>query len=149
MTCLAISASGLRKAYGDHVVLDGVDLAVAEGSIYALLGPNGAGKTTIVAILSTLLSADGGALRVAGHDPVREPDCGPFRDRRHRPVLGRRQPADRAREPDPDGGPEPSRPRERRGGGRTSCWSNSTSSTRRAVPPPPTAAACGGGWTWR
>ena len=74
MTCHAISASGLRKAYGDHVVLDGVDLAVAEGSIYALLGPNGAGKTTIVAILSTLLSADGGALRVAGHDPAREPD---------------------------------------------------------------------------
>ena len=75
MTCLAISASGLRKAYGDHVVLDGVDLAVAEGSIYALLGPNGAGKTTIVAILSTLLSADGGALRVAGHDPVSDPDA--------------------------------------------------------------------------
>jgi ABC-2 type transport system ATP-binding protein len=74
MTCHAISASGLRKAYGDHVVLDGVDLAVAEGSIYALLGPNGAGKTTIVAILSTLLSADGGALRVAGYDPAREPD---------------------------------------------------------------------------
>ena len=75
MTCLAIDVSGLRKSYGDHVVLDGVDLAVAEGSIYALLGPNGAGKTTIVQILSTLISADGGALRVAGHDPVSEPDA--------------------------------------------------------------------------
>jgi ABC-2 type transport system ATP-binding protein len=71
----AISVSGLRKAYGDHVVLDGVDLAVAEGSIFALLGPNGAGKTTIVAILSTLIGADGGALRVAGHDLVRDPDA--------------------------------------------------------------------------
>ena len=75
MTCLAISATGLRKSFGDHVVLAGVDLAVAEGSIFALLGPNGAGKTTMVQILSTLISADGGALRVAGHDPVREPDA--------------------------------------------------------------------------
>ena len=75
MTCHAISARGLRKAYGDHVVLDGVDLAVAEGSIFALLGPNGAGKTTIVAILSTLIGADGGELSVAGHDPAHEPDA--------------------------------------------------------------------------
>ncbi len=75
MTCHAISARGLRKAYGDHVVLDGVDLAVAEGSIFALLGANGAGKTTIVAILSTLIGADGGELRVAGHDPALEPDA--------------------------------------------------------------------------
>ena len=74
MTC-AIAVTGLRKSYGDHVVLDGVDLAVAEGSIFALLGPNGAGKTTIVQILSTLIGADGGALRVAGHDPVTEPDA--------------------------------------------------------------------------
>jgi ABC-2 type transport system ATP-binding protein len=75
MTCLAIEVAGLRKSFGEHVVLDGVDLAVAEGSIYALLGPNGAGKTTIVQILSTLISGDGGALRVAGHDPVSEPDA--------------------------------------------------------------------------
>lgn len=71
----AISARGLRKAYGDHVVLDGVDLDVAEGTIFALLGPNGAGKTTIVQILSTLIGADGGELRVAGHDLAREPDA--------------------------------------------------------------------------
>ena len=71
----AIEATGLRKAYGEHVVLDGIDLTVAEGSIFALLGPNGAGKTTIVAILSTLIGADGGELRVAGHDPATEPEA--------------------------------------------------------------------------
>ena len=70
-----ISARGLRKSYGDKLVLDGVDLDVPEGSIFALLGPNGAGKTTIVQILSTLIRADGGDIRVAGHDPVREPDA--------------------------------------------------------------------------
>ena len=64
MTCpAAIEARGLLKSYDDHVVLDGVDLAVAEGSIFALLGPNGAGKTTIVHILSTLIRADAGEVR--------------------------------------------------------------------------------------
>ncbi len=71
----AITATGLRKSFGDQVVLDGVDLDVAEGTIFALLGPNGAGKTTIVKILSTLIAADAGALRVAGHDPARDPDA--------------------------------------------------------------------------
>ncbi|GLZ11791.1 daunorubicin resistance protein DrrA family ABC transporter ATP-binding protein [Actinomadura sp. NBRC 104425] len=71
----AISVSGLRKSYGDKVVLDGVDLTVAEGTIFSLLGPNGAGKTTIVKILSTLIPADAGELRVAGHDVVRSPDA--------------------------------------------------------------------------
>jgi ABC-2 type transport system ATP-binding protein len=56
----AVVTTGLRKAYGEHVVLDGVDLDVAEGTIFALLGPNGAGKTTIVQILSTLIGADAG-----------------------------------------------------------------------------------------
>ena len=56
-------------------MLDGVDLDVAEGTVFALLGPNGAGKTTIVQILSTLISADGGELRVAGHDLARDPDA--------------------------------------------------------------------------
>ncbi len=69
-----ITVTGLRKSYGDHLVLDGVDLAVAEGTIFALLGPNGAGKTTIVQILSTLIGADAGDLRVAGHDVARDPD---------------------------------------------------------------------------
>jgi ABC-2 type transport system ATP-binding protein len=67
--------TGLRKSFGDHVVLDGVDLDVAEGTIFALLGPNGAGKTTMVQILSTLLPADGGEIHVAGHDLARDPDA--------------------------------------------------------------------------
>jgi ABC-2 type transport system ATP-binding protein len=68
MTRLAIEITGLRKSYGRTVVLDGIDLTVAEGSIFALLGPNGAGKTTVVRILSTLTPAGGGRARVAGHD---------------------------------------------------------------------------------
>ena len=75
MSASAIAATGLRKSYGDHVVLDGIDLEVAEGTVFALLGPNGAGKTTIVQILSTLIRADGGEVRVAGHDLAREPDA--------------------------------------------------------------------------
>jgi ABC-2 type transport system ATP-binding protein len=69
-----IETRGLRKAFGDHVVLDSIDLDVAEGTIFALLGPNGAGKTTTVQILATLVRPDGGEVRVAGHDPSREPD---------------------------------------------------------------------------
>ncbi|WP_166027349.1 ATP-binding cassette domain-containing protein, partial [Streptomyces chilikensis] len=57
---VAVSAVGLRKSYGDRTVLDGVDLRIPAGSVFALLGPNGAGKTTTVKILSTLISADGG-----------------------------------------------------------------------------------------
>jgi ABC-2 type transport system ATP-binding protein len=71
----AIAATGLRKSFGDHVVLDGVDLDVAEGTTFALLGPNGAGKTTMVQILSTLIGADAGELSVAGHDLARDPDA--------------------------------------------------------------------------
>jgi ABC-2 type transport system ATP-binding protein len=67
--------TGLRKSFGDQLVLDGIDLDVAEGTIFALLGPNGAGKTTIVQILSTLIGADHGALSVAGHDVIRDPDA--------------------------------------------------------------------------
>jgi ABC-2 type transport system ATP-binding protein len=66
----AIEASGLRKAYGDKVVLDGVDLAVPAGTVFALLGPNGAGKTTAVKVLSTLVAPDAGQVRVGGHDVV-------------------------------------------------------------------------------
>ncbi|WP_211239314.1 ATP-binding cassette domain-containing protein [Actinokineospora inagensis] len=71
----AISVTGLRKSFGDHVVLDGLDLSVHSGTVFALLGANGAGKTTTVKILSTLLSADAGDARVAGHDLAREPDA--------------------------------------------------------------------------
>jgi ABC-2 type transport system ATP-binding protein len=71
----AIHATGLRKSFGDHVVLDGVDLDVARGTVFALLGPNGAGKTTMVQILSTLIGADVGTVRVAGHDIAADPDA--------------------------------------------------------------------------
>jgi ABC-2 type transport system ATP-binding protein len=71
----AIVTNGLRKSYGDKLVLDGIDLQVPEGTIYALLGPNGAGKTTMVQILSTLIGADSGEVRIAGHDPARDPDA--------------------------------------------------------------------------
>ncbi|OXS33518.1 ATP-binding cassette domain-containing protein [Streptomyces sp. XY006] len=75
MTDLAIAATGLRKSYGDKTVLDGVDLAVPEGTIFSLLGPNGAGKTTVVKILSTLTGADGGEIRVGGHDLATHPQA--------------------------------------------------------------------------
>jgi ABC-2 type transport system ATP-binding protein len=71
----AIAVTGLRKSYGDKVVLDDVGLTVAEGTVFALLGPNGAGKTTMVQILSTLVRADRGEIRVAGHELTREPDA--------------------------------------------------------------------------
>jgi ABC-2 type transport system ATP-binding protein len=70
----AISATGLRKSYGDKVVLDSIDLNVAPGTVFSLLGPNGAGKTTTVNILSTLVSPDAGAVTVAGHDLATDPD---------------------------------------------------------------------------
>ena len=70
----AIDVTGLRKSYGEKLVLDGIDLNVAEGTIFSLLGPNGAGKTTVVQILSTLLTADAGDIRVAGHDLRTEPE---------------------------------------------------------------------------
>ncbi|WP_217383270.1 ATP-binding cassette domain-containing protein [Streptomyces sp. NK08203] len=70
----AITTTGLRKAYGDKTVLDGIDLRIPAGSVFALLGPNGAGKTTTVNILSTLVPADGGHAEVAGHDVAAAPD---------------------------------------------------------------------------
>jgi ABC-2 type transport system ATP-binding protein len=70
----AIEVTGLRKSFGDKVVLDNIDLHVAEGTVFSLLGPNGAGKTTTVQILSTLIGSDGGEVRVAGHDLMRDPE---------------------------------------------------------------------------
>ncbi|MFB6561949.1 ATP-binding cassette domain-containing protein [Streptomyces sp. NPDC056400] len=77
MTNLAIAANGLRKSYGDKVVLDGIDLAVPTGTVFSLLGPNGAGKTTAVKILSTLIGADPGtgAVHVNGHDLAADPQA--------------------------------------------------------------------------
>jgi ABC-2 type transport system ATP-binding protein len=71
----AVTVTGLRKSFGDKVVLDGIDLDVAEGTTFSLLGPNGAGKTTAVQILSTLLSADAGEVRVAGFDVTHQPEA--------------------------------------------------------------------------
>ncbi|EMD26827.1 daunorubicin resistance protein DrrA family ABC transporter ATP-binding protein [Amycolatopsis azurea] len=70
----AISATGLRKSYGDKVVLDGIDLHVPTGTVFSLLGPNGAGKTTTVNILSTLVGPDAGGATVAGADLATDPD---------------------------------------------------------------------------
>ncbi|MGN9806114.1 ATP-binding cassette domain-containing protein [Micromonospora sp. L32] len=72
MTSSAIEVSGLRKAFGDKTVLDGIDLDVRAGTVFSLLGPNGAGKTTTVNVLTTLMKADGGTARVAGHDIATE-----------------------------------------------------------------------------
>src|SRR5438046_177845 len=64
----AIAVTGLRKTYGDKTVLDGIGFEVARGSVFSMLGPNGAGKTTTVNVLTTLLKADAGTVRVAGYD---------------------------------------------------------------------------------
>jgi ABC-2 type transport system ATP-binding protein len=74
-TTPAIRAVGLRRSYGKHLVLDGIDLEVAAGTVFALLGPNGAGKTTAVNVLSTLIPADAGDIQIGGHDVAREPDA--------------------------------------------------------------------------
>nr|WP_032769769.1 ATP-binding cassette domain-containing protein [Streptomyces griseus] len=75
LSSVAVSAVGMRKSYGDKLVLDGIDLRIPAGSVFALLGPNGAGKTTAVKILSTLITADAGDLRVGGHDLAVDPQA--------------------------------------------------------------------------
>jgi ABC-2 type transport system ATP-binding protein len=74
LSSAAITARGIPKSFGQHTVLHDVDLEVDQGTILALLGPNGAGKTTILRILSTLIPADTGTIRVAGHDLATDPD---------------------------------------------------------------------------
>ncbi len=71
----AILARGLRKSYEGRTVLDGIDLTVPTGSVFALLGPNGAGKTTAVKILSTLVTGEADTLRVGGHDLTADPQA--------------------------------------------------------------------------
>ena len=68
----AIEVSGLRKAFGKTVALDGLDLTVASGEVHGFLGPNGAGKTTTIRVLLGLLRADGGRARLLGGDPWRD-----------------------------------------------------------------------------
>ncbi|WP_435741431.1 ATP-binding cassette domain-containing protein [Nocardioides sp. SYSU DS0663] len=72
-TDLAVETHGLVKTYGDTRAVDGVDLSIATGGVFAVLGPNGAGKTTTIRMLATLVVPDGGTARVLGHDVVREP----------------------------------------------------------------------------
>jgi ABC-2 type transport system ATP-binding protein len=67
-----ISVTGLQKAFGKQTVLDGIDLDVPAGTVFALLGPNGAGKTTMVEILTTLVGFDDGEVRIDGHDIRRD-----------------------------------------------------------------------------
>jgi ABC-2 type transport system ATP-binding protein len=71
----AVRVRGLRKSYGKQVVLDGIDLDVAEGTVFALLGPNGAGKTTMIQVLTTLIAADAGDVEVGGFDVARQADA--------------------------------------------------------------------------
>ena len=73
-TTLAIEASGLAKSFGEVKAVDGVDLAVPQGSVYGVLGPNGAGKTTTIRMLATLLRPDAGSARVLGYDIVDQAD---------------------------------------------------------------------------
>ncbi len=70
---LAVDARGLVKTFGDNRAVDGVDLQVPTGSIYAVLGPNGAGKTTVINMLATLLKQDAGSAKIFGHDVEKEP----------------------------------------------------------------------------
>ncbi len=74
MATPAIEVQGLRKSFGAQRVLQGIDLSVPVGTVFALLGPNGAGKTTLINILSTLVAPDGGTAVVAGHDVVTDPN---------------------------------------------------------------------------
>ena len=69
---LAIETEALVKTFGDTRAVDGIDLEVQPGSVYAVLGPNGAGKTTLIRVLATLLRPDAGTARVFGHDVVHD-----------------------------------------------------------------------------
>lgn len=73
MTDPAIEVRGLRKAFGSQTVIDGLDLSVDRGEIFALLGPNGAGKTTTINILTTLTAPDAGTAAVSGFDVASAP----------------------------------------------------------------------------
>lgn len=88
----AITATGLRKSFGGKVVLDGIDLEVGEGTTFSLLGPNGARKTTVVQIMSTVVHAAGGEVRVADSGVHAAPTAG-HRPRCPSPPRRPRQPA--------------------------------------------------------
>jgi ABC-2 type transport system ATP-binding protein len=148
MTSSAIAASGLRKAFGDKVVLDGIDLDVRAGTVFSLLGPNGAGKPTTVNVLTTLMKADGGTARVAGHDVSTETKAvravigvtGQFaavdelltgqENLQLMADLNRLTPG-------------------RADGSSRSCWNGSIWWTRRRSWWRPIPGACAGSWIWR
>jgi len=69
----AIETDQLVKVFGSTRAVDGIDLRIAQGTVYGLLGPNGAGKTTTIRVLATLLRPDGGSARVLGHDVAKDP----------------------------------------------------------------------------
>ncbi|MGH3095347.1 MAG: ATP-binding cassette domain-containing protein [Streptosporangiales bacterium] len=69
-----VLVEGVRKRFGEMEALRGLDMRVAEGSVFGLLGPNGAGKTTAIRVLATLLVPDAGRATIAGYDVVREAD---------------------------------------------------------------------------
>lgn len=73
VTSLAVSARGLVKAFGDVRAVDGIDLDVPRGMIFAILGPNGAGKTTLMRMLATLARPDAGSATIVGHDLLQAP----------------------------------------------------------------------------
>lgn len=73
---VALAARGIRRSYGDAVVLDGVDLAREEPGVIGITGPNGAGKTTLLRILAQVVEADAGELHVCGHKVEHADDAG-------------------------------------------------------------------------
>jgi ABC-2 type transport system ATP-binding protein len=72
---LAVFARGLVKHFGEVRAVDGIDLEVPRGMIFAILGPNGAGKTTLMRMLATIIVPDGGTAKVMGHDLLAEPQA--------------------------------------------------------------------------
>ena len=147
-----ITAEGLVKVYKSRKsevrALDGVDLAVAEGSVLGLLGPNGAGKTTTVRILATLLKPDAGHATVAGFDVVKQAQ-------ELRSVIGLSgqyaavdENLTGAREPLDVRPAVPAAAAPRRASGPTSCWSSSTSWRPPTGSSRPTPGACVAGSTW-
>ncbi len=95
----AVFVRGLRKAYGALNAVDGVDLEISRGEVFALLGPNGAGKTTTVEILEGYRHRDDGQVTVLGHDPGRERSCFEAAYRHRASVDGGRPLPDRGRDP--------------------------------------------------
>ena len=69
----AIHITGISRRFGDRAAVDGIDLAVAGGELFAVLGPNGAGKTTLIRMLCCLLKPTAGTAAVMGHDIREDP----------------------------------------------------------------------------